>query len=82
MSKYIQTSASGLAVAGLLLAAGSAQAENVVTVNVVQIFGTIDPARMASALEQTALTYEFATAPDAALYFTDAYLPEGGFALK
>ena len=45
-------------------------------------FGNIDPARMASALEQTALTYEFATAPDAALYFTDAYLPEGGFALK
>ncbi|MCB1357946.1 MAG: ABC transporter substrate-binding protein [Maritimibacter sp.] len=45
-------------------------------------FGVIDPARMASALEQTALTYEFANAPDAALYFTDAYLPEGGFALK
>ena len=45
-------------------------------------FGVIDPARMASALEQTALTYEFANAPDAALYFTDTYLPEGGFALK
>ncbi|GKY89460.1 ABC transporter substrate-binding protein [Sinisalibacter aestuarii] len=45
-------------------------------------FGGIDDARFASALEQTALTYEFQTTPDAGLYFTDAYLPEGGFALK
>ena len=47
-------------------------------------FGIIDDARMAGALEQIATTYEFATAPDApdaALYFTDAYLPEGGFDL-
>lgn len=44
-------------------------------------FGIIDPARMQTALEQIATTYEFATAPDAALYFTDAYLPEGGFDL-
>jgi NitT/TauT family transport system substrate-binding protein len=28
-----------------------------------------------------ALTYEFQNEPDAALYFTDAYLPAGGFAL-
>ncbi|MEL6236648.1 MAG: ABC transporter substrate-binding protein [Pseudomonadota bacterium] len=44
--------------------------------------GGIDATRMANALEQIALTYAFETAPDAALYFTDAYLPEGGFALK
>ena len=44
--------------------------------------GGIDGARMAKALEQIAETYEFQTAPDASLYFTDAYLPEGGFALK
>jgi NitT/TauT family transport system substrate-binding protein len=31
---------------------------------------------------RSALTYEFQNEPDAALYFTDAYLPEGGFALK
>lgn len=44
--------------------------------------GTIDATRMAEALEQLAKTYEFQNAPDAALYFTDAFLPEGGFALK
>ena len=37
--------------------------------------GGIDPARMDAALEQLAETYEFQNAPDAALYFTDAYLP-------
>ncbi|WP_308916128.1 ABC transporter substrate-binding protein [Jannaschia sp. LMIT008] len=45
-------------------------------------FGTIDGDRMASALEQIATTYEFQNEPDASLYFTDAYLPEGGFILK
>jgi NitT/TauT family transport system substrate-binding protein len=45
-------------------------------------FGMIDDARFANALAQIATVYEFQTAPDAALYFTDAYLPEGGFALK
>jgi len=45
-------------------------------------FGMIDEARLGSALEQTALTYEFQTPPDASLIFTEAYLPEGGFALK
>jgi NitT/TauT family transport system substrate-binding protein len=44
-------------------------------------FGVIDDARMAKALEQIATTYEFNTAPDASLYFTDAYLPDGGFVL-
>ena len=44
--------------------------------------GMIDADRMAKALEQLAETYEFQNAPDAALYFTDAYLPEGGFALN
>ena len=38
--------------------------------------GGIDDARMAKALEQLAETYEFQSAPDASLYFTDAYLPE------
>ena len=42
-------------------------------------FGIIDNDRMASAIAQIATTYEFTTPPDAALYFTDAYLPEGGF---
>lgn len=44
--------------------------------------GTIDDARMAAALEQLGQTYEFQTTPDASIYFTDAYLPEGGFALN
>ena len=44
--------------------------------------GHVDPERMASALEQIKLTYEFATEPDAARYFTDEYLPEGGIALE
>ncbi len=37
--------------------------------------GGIDADRMANALEQLAETYEFQNAPDASLYFTDAYLP-------
>ncbi len=37
--------------------------------------GGIDADRMAKALEQLAETYEFQNAPDASLYFTDAYLP-------
>lgn len=44
-------------------------------------FGLIDDARFESALAQIATTYEFITPPDAATYFTDAYLPEGGFTL-
>lgn len=44
--------------------------------------GTIDPARMETALTQLGATYEFQNTPDASLYFTDAYLPEGGFSLN
>jgi NitT/TauT family transport system substrate-binding protein len=44
--------------------------------------GGIDADRMARALEQIKETYEFQNEPDAALYFTDAYLPEGGIALN
>ncbi|WP_439123522.1 ABC transporter substrate-binding protein [Marivita sp.] len=38
--------------------------------------GGIDAGRMATAIEQIAQTYEFQSAPDASLYFTDAYLPD------
>lgn len=44
--------------------------------------GGIDPERMATALEQLAETYEFQTAPDAALYFDPSFLPDGNFALN
>ncbi len=44
--------------------------------------GGIDAARFANAIEQMKLTYEFNSEPDASLYFSDAYLPEGGFALN
>ncbi|MHA3978195.1 ABC transporter substrate-binding protein [Halovulum sp. GXIMD14794] len=40
--------------------------------------GNIDPARLEKSLEQIAETYEFQNAPDASLYFTDAYLPTDG----
>ncbi len=43
--------------------------------------GTIDPARFENALDQIALTYDYNTPPDPAQFFTDAYLPEGGFPL-
>ena len=44
--------------------------------------GDIDDARMANAIEQIKLTYEFQNDPDVGAYFTDAYLPEGGFSLN
>ena len=44
--------------------------------------GGIDAVRMQAALKQLATTYEFQNAPDASLYFTDAYLPDGGFKLN
>ena len=44
--------------------------------------GIIDPARMDAAIEQLGQTYEYQNQPDASLYFTDAYLPEGGFELN
>ena len=37
--------------------------------------GGIDTDRMATAIEQLRLTYEFQNEPDMAMYFTDAYLP-------
>lgn len=44
--------------------------------------GGIDAARMDAAIVQLGETYDFQNAPDASLYFTDAYLPEGGFKLN
>ena len=44
--------------------------------------GMIDADRMASAIEQIGMVYDFQSEPDASLYFTDAYLPDGGFMLK
>lgn len=44
--------------------------------------GGIDAARMDAAIAQLGQTYEFQGTPDASLYFTDAYLPEGGFSLN
>ncbi len=44
--------------------------------------GGIDQDRFNNALEQIKLTYEFNAEPDAALYFTTDYLPEGGFKLN
>ena len=50
---------------------------NVVTEAVAENgIGKVDPARMERALVQLAETYEFQNAPDASLYFTDAFLPE------
>ena len=56
---------------------------NVATDDVMQNgMGLIDDDRMARAIMQLGETYEFKNAPDASLYFTSAYLPEGGFSLK
>ena len=44
--------------------------------------GTIDNARFAAAIEQLSETYDYKATPDAALYFTDVYLPAGGFSLN
>ncbi|MBR3372242.1 MAG: ABC transporter substrate-binding protein [Rhodobacteraceae bacterium] len=43
--------------------------------------GIIDADRFANSLEQIKLTYEYQIEPDASVYFTDAFLPEGGFKL-
>lgn len=40
--------------------------------------GNIDADRMANAVEQIKLTYEFQKDPDPALYFSDAWLPDDG----
>lgn len=39
--------------------------------------GGIDADRFDRAIEQLRMTYEFTSEPDASLYFTDAYLPDG-----
>lgn len=44
--------------------------------------GGIDPARMDAAIAQLGETYDYQNTPDASLYFTDAYLPEGGFKMN
>lgn len=44
--------------------------------------GNIDPARMAAAIEQVGQTYEFQNDPTPEAYFTDAYLPDGGFMMN
>ena len=44
--------------------------------------GMVDSDRMESALQQISMVYDFQNDADASLYFTDAYLPDGGFALK
>ena len=44
--------------------------------------GNIDKARFGEAIAQLSETYKYKTKPNAKLYFTDAYLPKGGFKLK
>ena len=44
--------------------------------------GNIDYARFEKAINQLSETYNYKTTPNAKLYFTDAYLPKGGFKLK
>ena len=44
--------------------------------------GNIDKARFEAAIAQLSETYKYKTKPNAKLYFTDAYLPRGGFKLK
>jgi len=44
--------------------------------------GGIDQDRFVNSLEQIKLTYEFKSEPDAALYFDNSFLPEGGFKLQ
>ena len=56
---------------------------NVATNNVMQNgMGLIDDDRMARAIIQLGETYEFKNTPDASLYFTAEYLPDGGFSLR
>lgn len=45
-------------------------------------FGPIDEEKFAASLEQMKLTYEFKNEIDLDKYFTEEYLPEGGFSLK
>ena len=43
--------------------------------------GGIDSARFGAAIKQLSETYDYKATPDAALYFTDAYLPSSGISL-
>lgn len=45
-------------------------------------FGGVDEERLTSAVAQIGTTYEFTNETDIAKYFSEAYLPEGGFSLK
>ncbi len=44
--------------------------------------GNIDKARFEQAISQLSETYKYKTKPNSKLYFTDTYLPKGGFKLK
>ena len=44
--------------------------------------GGVDASRLDAAIAQLAQTYEYKGQPDASLYFTDKYLPAGGFSLN
>ena len=44
--------------------------------------GGVDSSRFAAAIEQLSETYEYKVAPNAALYFTDEYLPASGIPLN
>jgi NitT/TauT family transport system substrate-binding protein len=44
--------------------------------------GNIDNDRFEAAIKQLSETYKYKTKPDAKLYFTNSYLPSGGFKLK
>jgi len=44
--------------------------------------GNIDIARFEAAIAQLSETYKYKSKPNSKLYFTDAYLPKGGFKLK
>ena len=44
--------------------------------------GNIDKDRFGLAIKQLGETYDYKTAPDAKLYFTGAYLPDGGILLQ
>ena len=56
---------------------------NVLTDNVKENgMGLVDAERLKEAVAQLGETYEYENKPDAKLYFTDKYLPDGGFALN
>lgn len=60
-----------------------ALADNVVTDWVKENgMGVIDPARLEASIAQIGESYDFQNEPDVSLYFTDAYLPEGGFKIE